>query len=75
MSRIAVSLVFETWRGVQGAALSPEIDLALSTGDLHAGSTFPATITVDADTAEELREALSKGLQPTFWMSKRREVI
>ena len=72
---IVVKLVFETWRGVKGEALSPETDMRLSTGDLHSGSTFPATITVDADTADELRSALEKGLQPTFWMSKRREVI
>ena len=67
---MAVSLVFETWRGKGGEALSSEADLVLSSGDLHSGSTFPATITVDADTADELRSALEKGLQPTFWMSE-----
>ena len=66
---LEVVLVVDSWRGPGAVLLSPEADLALTAGDLHAGSTFPATITVDEDTAEELRAALNAGYQPVFWMA------
>ena len=71
---LQVSLVVDSWRGPGAASLSPEADLALTVGDLHAGSTFPATITLDPDTADELLAALQAGYQPVFWMSPQKPV-
>ncbi len=67
---LTVSLVVDHWRGSKGVRLKPKDDMRLSSGDLHAGSTFPATITLDADTAKELQKALEMQYQPVFWMRR-----
>ncbi len=68
---LKVSLIVDYWRGKSGGMLTPEAELALEVVDLHGGSTFPATITLDADTAEELAMALQAGYRPVFWMGGR----
>ena len=69
-----VALIFDDWRDWRDSRQSiygTAIGLSLSSGDLHSGSTFRATITVDPDTAEELMAALDAGYQPVFRMGKR----
>ena len=68
---LSVALVFEDWQGPLGKPVTSETYQRLSTGSLHAGSTFQATITLDQDTAEDLMDALNAGYQPVFWMGKR----
>ena len=36
-------------------------------GNIHSGATFPATITLDIDTAKEFKEMMDGGLQVVFW--------
>lgn len=72
---LQVSLVVDSWRGPESAPLSAEAEMMISAGDLPAGSTFPATIMLDADTAAELWSALQGGYQPVFWMSTREKAL
>ena len=36
-------------------------------GNIHSGATFPATITLDIETAKEFQEMMDGGFQILFW--------
>ena len=69
--KLSIALVFYDWHGSLGKSVNDADFHRLSTGSLHSGTTFQAEITMDEDTAAELREALDAGYQPVFWMGKR----
>lgn len=63
-----IRLVFEEWRSQYHGRLQPLAEVAdLGLGDFHSGSTFEATIEVDADAERELEEAMSIGYRPVFY--------
>jgi hypothetical protein len=51
----------QAWKRTQN-----ERGVKLSLGDFHGDSTFSATITLNAEQAEELKRALSSGVQSVF---------
>jgi len=60
-----IKLVFEVWRDKSGKVGHPPDYV----GDFHSGSTFDATIEIDEDNAEELKEFLQAGIKPVFYVS------
>ena len=65
---IEVKMVFTDWfkRGM----LANNADLLqLTAGDFHGGSTFPGSIVLSQENADELREAMGRGFRPVFWLS------
>ena len=73
MSRktIKISLVFDDWTKEGKPIYNTEEGVDLSLGIFHSGSTFEGTISLNEDDAEELIEAMEKGYQPQFWITKK----
>ncbi len=67
---VEVDMVFEDWKKM-GLAVEPEVYIELSEHEFHGGTCFPGIILLDAGNAQELRERLAEGYQPTFWLSAR----
>ena len=67
---VAVSLVFDDWKKL-GVKVDGNTYHELSIGDFHGGTCFPGIILLDAGNAQELRERLAEGYQPTFWLGAR----
>ena len=67
-SSIPLSLVFEDLRR-NGIPIYGQEHLRLTSGNLHSGSTFPGTITLDAEDEEYFNQMLVSGLQIVFWTS------
>lgn len=67
--RVKVKLAFLDWREKGKSVYATDRGVELSMGDFHSGSTFPGTIELDQEQAEELTEAMRSGLQPCFWMA------
>jgi hypothetical protein len=63
---VKIELVFNTW--TKGGKPIPytEENIWLSMGLFHGGTVFNGTIDLDAEDAEELREAFGNGFRPTF---------
>ena len=59
---VPVSLVFKGWRGIKGTPTATQ----LSMGQLHYGSTFDGTITLEIADAPTLEEALAANISPMF---------
>ncbi len=69
---VPVSLVFMGWRGIEGTERGTE----LSMGQLHYGSTFDGTITLevaDASTLEEALAEISPMISPMFALQEMNE--
>ena len=67
MPEVKVRLVFDDWRK-KGVRASDADCLCLMAGQFHSGTTFPGSIELDEEDAEELLVALRDGFQPVFWV-------
>ena len=66
---IPATLVFEDWRlnGHTDSIYCTELGVELAMGDLHAGTCFEASITVQDHVAEEIQRAWDRhGAYPVF---------
>jgi len=67
-----IRLVFDDWRSKHSGQsiyrTSEGVDLSCGPGQFHAGTTFDATIALDEEEANELRKAITKGYEPTFYL-------
>lgn len=71
-----VKLVFDDWRqiGKPDSIYNTELGLALSSGDLHSGTTFDAKVIIDENVMQEIREAMNEhGAYPVFRFVVERE--
>ncbi len=62
-------LVLEDWRkhGEPDSIYDTELGVELTMGDLHSGTTFPATVTLPAEVAREIEAAYAEhGAYPVF---------
>ena len=67
MTKVKVSLVFDDWRNsAQESVYQTEQGIELSMRDFHSGTTFKASIELDAQQAAELKDAMKKGFTPVF---------
>ena len=69
MKTIPVTLVFDDWRqdGHTDSIYNTELGVELSMRDLHAGTCFEASITVQDHVAEEIQRAWDRhGAYPVF---------
>jgi hypothetical protein len=70
-----IMLTFDDLR-CEGKSLRESVDMAdigdlirMTRGDLHSGSTFHGTITLDEENMDQLNKMFEAGLQPVFWIS------
>lgn len=67
----SISLVFDDLRRGGKSINGTEEYIDATALDLHPGSTFPGTITLEDDAAYDFEIMLEGGLQPVFWVSYR----
>ena len=63
---VRARLVFLDWQERGQSVYNTEIGVQLSLGSFHSGTTFCATLSLDADDAADLRDAVVKGYRPVF---------
>ena len=63
---VRARLVFLDWQKQGQSVYNSEVGIGLSLGCFHSGTTFQATLILDADDAAELRRAIGSGYQPVF---------
>lgn len=73
--RKPIRMTFDDLRR-KGKSLSESTDMAdigtwleMTRGDIHSGSTFGGTITLDEENMDDLNKMFEAGLQPVFWIS------
>lgn len=66
---VAISMTFDDLRR-KGKSISPSMEhINMTAGSLHAGSTFPGKIYLDADSREFLQMMFEADLQVVFWVT------
>lgn len=69
-----IRLVFDDWRDKKHQSVySTQDGIDLSMGDFHAGTTFEAEISLNAEQEAELRDALREGYVPVFYVRLSKE--
>ena len=63
---VRARLVFLDWQKHGRSVYCTEVGVQLSLGSFHRGTTFCATLSLDADDAADLRAAIAKGYRPVF---------
>ena len=66
-----IKLVFNDWQRNLKSIYNTEEGVKLSSGDFHSGTTFKATIALDEEHEQVLREALEAGAYPVFDVTMR----
>lgn len=70
-----ITLVFDDWRNRDQESVYQTVQgVELSMGDFHSGTTFEATVALDAQQAAELEDAMKKGFTPVFCIFPTTEV-
>jgi len=62
-----IRMVFDDWRNSKGKSVYGT-EHELSYGDFHSGTIFEGEIDIDAESEEELKEAMEKGFVPVFYL-------
>jgi hypothetical protein len=68
MVGMKIKLVFDDWREMGKSIYQTEAGVQLSMGLFHSGTSWPGTIELDTEDADELAAALAAGFQPVFWV-------
>ena len=67
--RKPIRMTFDDLRRKGKSMYSTEEGVQMTMGDIHSGSTFSGTITLDEENMDQLNKMFEAGLQPVFWIS------